>query len=113
MIAHTPTPQISFSELIEDISGGTSYDQESLLCSIAISLKRMADVIAEPLIELPLLNAGVTHVRPSRISSVSIHGRHKDMTFVQMIGDSEETGFTVTLSVAETVQRLAKVEQTT
>lgn len=96
---------------IEDI--GTAIlvsDQEVFLASIAISLKRIADVQACPLVELPLRHTGVAHVRPSQVASVSVHGLVPDACFVQMIGDTGETGYTVTLTIAETMERLGAVQ---
>lgn len=76
------------------------------LVSIGISLKRIADAMAGPLVELPLRYGGVTHIRPSRVASVSVHGKYEGLSFVQMIGDTGEEGFAIALGVVETMKRL-------
>lgn len=96
---------------IENVGPGPfEDDREVFLCSIAISLKRIADVQACPLVELPLRNGGVTHIRPSQVASVSVHVRYgaQGVSFVQMIGDAGDVGFTVALTVAETMERLGR-----
>lgn len=83
--------------------GAEKFDVQT---SIAISLKRIADIQTAGLVELPLKHGGTAHIRPSQVASVSVHGQHLSMAFVQMIGDAGETGFTVTLSVGEVMERL-------
>lgn len=83
--------------------GAEPYDEQ---VSIAISLKRIADVLAAKLVELPLRNGGIAHIRPPQVSNVSVNGQHAGFAFVQMIGDSEQAGFTIALSVAETMEKL-------
>lgn len=76
------------------------------LVSIAISLKRIADIQTAGLVELPLKHGGAVHIRPSQVASVSVHGQYLGVAFVQMVGDIGETGFSVTLSVGEVMERL-------
>lgn len=84
-------------------SAARKYDAQT---SIAISLKRIADALTADLIELPLRNGGTAHIRSSQVASISIDGRYQDMTFIQMIGDTGETGFTVSASIGEVTKRL-------
>lgn len=93
------------SELLEPAA--RRYPNAELV-SVAISLKRIADILASELVELPLRHGGVAHIRPPQVASVSANGQHHDMAFVQMIGDTGQVGFTITLSVEEVMKRLAK-----
>lgn len=98
--------QSDHNNKIEDVSEvPLSVDADAALCSIAISLKRLADHHTDGLIELPLKSGGVAHIRFSQVSNVSANGHNPGMAFVQMIGDGEQTGFTVALSVDEVIMR--------
>ena len=90
----------------EPDSLGFPEPSDGMLASIAISLKRIADLESAPLVELPLRDGNVAHIRPSRVASVSVGVKMYDCCHVQMIGDTGADGFPVALSLDETMRRL-------